>query len=103
MRTVMIVSVSIVDKLCRFGLGAQDTAIIALTVYGIVLWIWAQETGRVYAREPIALWQKTDGELMIVHRCRTCGMSKANLSAGYDDQDALQVLLPQIFMCSTTS
>jgi len=55
------------------------------------------------AMEPIALWQKPDGELMILHRCRTCGMIKANRLAGDDNHDALQVLLPQIAMCSTTS
>ncbi len=33
----MILSVFIVDILCRPGLGVQNTAIIALTVYGVVM------------------------------------------------------------------
>jgi len=53
--------------------------------------------------EPIALWQKTDGEIMLLHRCRTCGMIKANRLAGDDDLETLQVLIPQIVMCLTTS
>ncbi len=55
------------------------------------------------AMEPIALWQKTDGELMIVHRCRTCGMIKANRSAGDDDLDILRTLLPHDGTGTTTS
>jgi len=42
--------------------------------------------------EPIALWQKEDGEIMILHRCRTCGTIKANRCAGDDDEQALQRL-----------
>jgi hypothetical protein len=34
--------------------------------------------------EPIALWQKEDGELMILHRCKNCGTIKANRCAGDD-------------------
>lgn len=46
--------------------------------------------------QPIALWQKADGELMILHRCQTCGMIKANRAAGDDNLLALQALLPRI-------
>jgi len=46
--------------------------------------------------EPIALWQKADGELMILHRCRNCGMIKANRAAGDDNLVALQALLPKV-------
>jgi len=46
--------------------------------------------------QPIALWQKSDGELMILHRCQTCGMIKANRAAGDDNLAALQALLPKI-------
>ncbi len=46
--------------------------------------------------EPIALWQKSDGELMILHRCRNCGMIKANRVAGDDNLAALQALLPKV-------
>ena len=46
--------------------------------------------------QPIALWQKGDGELMILHRCTTCGMIKANRAAGDDDLSALEALLPKV-------
>jgi hypothetical protein len=46
--------------------------------------------------QPIALWQKVDGELMILHRCTTCGMIKANRAAGDDDLSALEALLPKV-------
>mgnify|MGYP001117747612 CR=1 FL=1 len=46
--------------------------------------------------EPIALWQKDDGELMIIHRCKTCGMIKSNRVAGDDEIGALQALLPKL-------
>lgn len=46
--------------------------------------------------EPIALWQKTDGELMILHRCTQCGTIKANRCAGDDNQQALDRLIPFI-------
>jgi DNA-directed RNA polymerase subunit RPC12/RpoP len=44
--------------------------------------------------EPIALWQKNDGEIMILHRCRQCGTIKANRSAGDDSQEMLDSLIP---------
>ena len=46
--------------------------------------------------QPIALWQKGDGELMILFRCNTCGMIKANRAAGDDDLSALEALLPKV-------
>lgn len=45
---------------------------------------------------PIALWQKDNGELMIIHRCSTCGMIKTNRVAGDDEPDALQALVPKV-------
>ena len=45
--------------------------------------------------QPIALWQKADGELMILHRCQTW-LIKANRAAGDDNLVALQALLPKI-------
>jgi hypothetical protein len=44
--------------------------------------------------EPIALWQKHDGEIMIIHRCKQCGTIKANRCAGDDNPEALQLLIP---------
>lgn len=46
--------------------------------------------------EPIALWEKSNGELMLVHRCKNCGMIKANRIAGDDKMEALQALLPDL-------
>lgn len=48
--------------------------------------------------EPIALWKKEDGEIMILHRCRHCGTIKANRCAGDDSQKALQSLIPCFVM-----
>jgi len=48
--------------------------------------------------EPIALWKKEDGEIMILHRCRHCGTIKANRVAGDDSQKALQSLIPCFVM-----
>jgi len=36
--------------------------------------------------EPIAVWIRTDGEWAIVHRCRRCGLLRANRIAGDDDE-----------------
>jgi hypothetical protein len=46
--------------------------------------------------EPIALYQKTDGELMLLHRCTVCGIIKANRVAGDDDPEALRKLVPEV-------
>lgn len=46
------------------------------------------------AMEPITLWQKEDGEIMVIHRCTHCGTIKANRCAGDDDQQALYDLVP---------
>ena len=46
------------------------------------------------AMEPITLWQKGDGEIMVIHRCTHCGTIKANRCAGDDDQQALYDLAP---------
>jgi ribosome biogenesis GTPase len=35
--------------------------------------------------EPIAIWQKSNGEFAIIHHCHRCGMLKANRVAA-DDQ-----------------
>ncbi len=45
---------------------------------------------------PIALWQKSNGELMVIHRCNTCGMIKTNRAAGDDDPSALLSLIPKL-------
>jgi DNA-directed RNA polymerase subunit RPC12/RpoP len=50
--------------------------------------------------EPIALWQKHDGEIMIIHRCKQCGTIKANRCAGDDNPEALLLLIPE---CSEES
>ena len=42
--------------------------------------------------EPISVWVRVDGEWAIVHRCRTCGMIRANRVAG-DDSELLLVSL----------
>lgn len=42
------------------------------------------------AMEPIAIWGKADGELMILHRCTVCGTIKANRCAGDDDESLLE-------------
>ncbi|MDC7246085.1 MAG: RNHCP domain-containing protein [Sphaerochaetaceae bacterium] len=46
--------------------------------------------------EPIALWEGVDGELKVLHRCRTCGTIKANRVAGDDNFDALTRLIPRL-------
>ena len=46
--------------------------------------------------EPIALYQKADGELMLLHRCTVCGIIKANRVAGDDDLEVLRKLVPEI-------
>lgn len=44
--------------------------------------------------EPIAVWKKRDGELMLLHRCKQCGTIKANRCAGDDDVHAIAQLIP---------
>lgn len=40
--------------------------------------------------EPVAIWVKSDGEMMILHRCRRCGSIKPNRCAGDDSEELLQ-------------
>lgn len=42
--------------------------------------------------EPISVWVKHDGEWSLVHRCRKCGLIRANRIAG-DDNDLLLISL----------
>ena len=39
--------------------------------------------------DPIAIWAKEGGEWAIVHRCRGCGLMRANRIAPDDDEDEL--------------
>ena len=36
--------------------------------------------------EPISVWVMNNGEWRIVHRCRECGMMRANRVAGDDNE-----------------
>jgi len=36
--------------------------------------------------EPIGVWIRGDGEWSLIHRCRRCGIIKANRIAGDDDE-----------------
>lgn len=45
--------------------------------------------------EPIAIWVKDDGEWSIVHRCKSCGVSRLNRIAGDDNELALLSLAVQ--------
>lgn len=40
--------------------------------------------------DPIGAWQRAEGELALLHRCRRCGMIRSNRVAG--DDDLLSVL-----------
>ena len=42
--------------------------------------------------EPIALWVQPNGEWTLIHRCRDCGLLRANRIAG-DDSELLLVSL----------
>lgn len=39
--------------------------------------------------EPIAVWVKPNGEWAIIHRCRECGVVRANRIAGDDSEIVL--------------
>jgi len=39
--------------------------------------------------EPIAIWVKGEGEWSIIHRCRSCGLVRANRCAGDDNEMAM--------------
>ena len=39
--------------------------------------------------DPIAIWAKEGGEWAIIHRCRCCGLIRANRAAWDDDEEAL--------------
>jgi hypothetical protein len=46
--------------------------------------------------EPIAIWSKSDGEVMVLHRCSVCGTIKANRCAGDDDEAVLCALASRV-------
>jgi len=48
------------------------------------------------AMEPIAIWSKSDGEVMVLHRCSVCGTIKANRCAGDDDEAVLCALASRV-------
>ncbi len=39
--------------------------------------------------DPIAIWAKGGGEWAIIHRCRSCGLMRANRVALDDDEEEL--------------
>jgi len=42
--------------------------------------------------EPVGIWVRDNGEWAILHRCRKCGIIRANRIAGDDNALALQIL-----------
>jgi hypothetical protein len=46
--------------------------------------------------EPIALWLRGDGEVSLLHRCRRCGVIRANRLAGDDDEAAVRTLAHRV-------